>query len=288
MKIAVLGSNGQLGSDIIGALKSSNHQVIALNRNALDLKDLQQIPIVLSSFLPFDILINCTAMTNTGLCEKDRDESFKVNSQPLLPISKFCLFHDVKLFHISTDYVFDGLKGQPYDEKDTTNPLNVYGLSKLSGEHIIQSQLEKYFIFRTSSLYGIKGASGKGGNFVETMLKKASKKEKIKVINDQFMSPTHTLDLAHCLTSFISQNITDYGVYHFTNDGVCSWFEFTQEIFKLMNLDTKVSPVSFKDFPSVLQRPQNSSLNNQKTKQYFPTKHWKKGLKEYLNLRGYL
>jgi dTDP-4-dehydrorhamnose reductase len=282
MKVLLLGSNGQLGSDIVKVFKNSKIELIKYTRKDFDvLKNKINFPEV-------DYIINCISYHKTDECEDFPDKSFKINSSFVYELSKYCELNDITLFHISTDYVFDGYKSSPYKEEYIPNPLNIYGLSKFSGEKAVQNYLNKYFIFRVSSLFGEAGASGKGGNFVETMIKLAKKNIPLKIISDQYMVPTHTLDIAKVIRFFIENQIDEFGIFHVVSNGSCSWYDFTKEIFTQIGLDYNIEKITYKEYKTKAIRPKYSVLDNRKLSKYYKMPHWKEALNEYLLIKKYI
>jgi dTDP-4-dehydrorhamnose reductase len=189
------------------------------------------------------------------------------------------------LVHFSTDYVFDGQHDLPYTESDLPRPQNVYGVSKLAGEGLVALTWERSFVVRTCGLYGVAGSSGKGGNFVETMLKKAGEGNIVKVVRDQVLTPTFTRDLANVVPELIRTN--SYGLYHISAEGQCSWYEFAAKVFELQGLKVDLKPVSTSEFPSPVRRPPYSVLSKQKLHAigiHMP--QWQEGLKRYLEARA--
>ncbi|WP_240160070.1 dTDP-4-dehydrorhamnose reductase [Paenibacillus aceris] len=287
-RIALLGANGQLGSDIRSQFAGNNHyEIIAVTRDQLNVEDTESIIPFLEKLGPFHILINCTAFHNTEQCETEPLKALMVNAVAVLRMATFCKQYGITLIHFSTDYVFDGVKGTPYTEEDEPHPLNVYGNSKASGEKVIADYLDHYFIFRVSSLYGIAGSSGKGGNFIETMLRLVKQGKPVSVVNDVVMSPTHTLDVARAIKFFIDENVSEYGIYHCSGEGACSWYELATQAFSLCELTYEATPVPSSQYPSVCQRPAYSVLDNGKMNRIYPMPEWKSSLREYLQLKGY-
>lgn len=273
-KVVIFGNSGQLGQDIVQLLKSINeYDLILPNR-----EDLEKLDLVFSSLSQNDIVINSLAMTNTGLCEDEIEQAYKINTFFVHDIAKRCATKKIFLFQISTDYVFDGLQNDEYQESDLPKPLSLYGASKLAGEEMSLAYNPQTFVFRVSSLYGI---NSKNGNFIETMVKKAKAKDSISVVADQFMSPTHTLDVAKTILHFISNEVKEYGIYHVTGEGRCSWYEFTQEIFRVFNINEKILKVSHTDFPAKLKRPVCAVLSNKKINKYIKMPTWQQALREY-------
>lgn len=287
-KILLLGANGQLGTDMRKVFSHSSHEIIPVCRKDIDIEKYKDIVDFLNRNMDFHYLINCAAYTNTEQCEDESARAFAANSFAVLELATFCQQHDKVLFHISTDYVFDGKQEKPYIETDCPNPLNVYGNSKLSGEQFIHAYHDQFFIFRVSSLFGQAGARGKGGNFVETMIRMAQEGRSLRVVNDQMMSPTHTLDAAKAIKYFIDNEVDTYGIYHCSGEGECSWYDLALEIFNQLNVKVKVSPVSYVEYKTKAKRPVYSVLDNSKINQNYQMPHWRGSLREYLSIKGYL
>ncbi len=285
-KIVVLGANGQLGSDLIKVLRANrHHQVIASTSESLDAAA-GDIHGQLHQYVDADYIINCIATTNVDGCEDNPGLAFQINSAFVAQLAQFCHKNAIVLIHISTDYVFSGDKSSKYLETDNINPLNVYGLSKAAGDLAVAIYSDKYFIIRVSSLFGIAGASGKGGNFITTMQRLGREKDSWTVISDQWTCPTHTLDVARAILALIDQNVTEYGTYNCVSGSSCSWFEFTQNILELSGLDhNKVKPISYTDYNFKAQRPQRVILSNDKLSQYYVMPDYLSALREFLSLQ---
>ncbi|MEH7238307.1 dTDP-4-dehydrorhamnose reductase [Bacillus sp. JJ1562] len=286
-KILLLGANGQLGTDIQYIFSFyPQYELINVFRKDLDLEkdDIYQF----LKQIDFDVLINCTSYHKTDECEDFPLKSFIVNGIAVREMAKFCNLHNKLFIHFTTDFVFDGEKNQPYVENDCTNPLNVYGVSKLTGEQFIKSYHDKFFIFRVSSLFGLAGPSGKGNNFVETMIQLGKQGKKLTVVDDQVMSPTHTLEIAITIVKFIEENIEEYGVYHCSGEGECSWYEFAAEIFEQLYMNVNVTPVPHTAFPTKAKRPSYSVLDNTKINNIYQMKSWRNSLTDYLVRKGHL
>ncbi len=209
MKILIIGADGQLGSDLVNELKS-NHQVTALTNRDIEVTDLVSVSKAFKRYKP-TLVINTAAFHNVPACEKKDKKAFNVNALGVKFIAQNCVAYDSTLMHISTDYVFDGKKNKPYKEADVPNPLNVYGISKLMGEFYVKSILDKYYIVRTSGLYGVHKCIGKGINFIEAVLKLSKKQKQLKVISDEILTPTYTLDLARQIRVMIGKT-KKYGI----------------------------------------------------------------------------
>ncbi|WP_409198254.1 dTDP-4-dehydrorhamnose reductase [Methanobrevibacter acididurans] len=274
MRILITGASGMLGHDLQRTLK--NHELILCNSKNLDITNKNLVSETINEMKP-DILINSAAYTNVDDCETNYEEAYKVNALGPKNLANVCKDLKIPLVHISTDYVFDGKKTEPLKENDNLGPQTAYGKTKLEGEQFIQKILDEYFIIRTAWLYGCDG-----NNFVKTMLNLSKSHNEITVVNDQIGSPTFTYDLAKGISEIIKTD--KYGVYHLTNSGSCSWYEFSKEIFRLTNKNVKVIPVTTEEFPRPAPRPKYSVLNNDKwIKQGFkPLRDYKEALKEYL------
>lgn len=282
--VLVLGANGQLGHDLCHVLSENKVSYTPWSRSELDATK----ACLSQSFEKIDqlpkFIINCIATTNVDGCEDNVDNAFLVNSSFVYKLARFCNEKQITLIHFSTDYIFDGTKTTAYTEDDQANPLNVYGLSKYAAEVAIANYHNKYFIFRVSSLFGKAGASGKGGNFITTMQRLGAQLDKVSVISDQITCPTATLDIARCVTHFITADIKDYGIYNCASSNSCSWFEFAESIFVLSGLDkNKVQPASFSGYKFKAKRPKLAVLDTSKLKKYYTMATWGKSLTEYFN-----
>lgn len=283
-KVIVLGSNGQLGSDLMQVL-GPFHQVTGLTQQDID-ATVANVSVELASYTNVDYIINCMAVTNVDGCEDNPDLAFQVNSAFVVKLAKFCQANTITLIHISTDYVLDGIAPQPLTETEVANPLNVYGLTKYAAEVGVRNNCCHYFILRVASLFGLAGAAGKGGNFINTMLKLAQDKDSWQVIDDQYSCPTHTLDVAKAINQLINLQITDYGLYNCVSSSSCSWFEFAQTILRLSGLDeSKVKPISYHDYSFKATRPQYAILDGSKLSKFYRMPTYQEALQEYLNLR---
>nr|WP_309101259.1 dTDP-4-dehydrorhamnose reductase [Fredinandcohnia onubensis] len=286
-KILLLGANGQLGTDIQYIFSFyPQYKLINIYRKDIDFEkdDIFQF----LKQIDFDVLINCTSYHNTDECEEFPLKSFIVNGVAVREMAKFCNLHDKLFIHFSTDYVFDGGKNQPYVEDDCTVPINTYGISKLAGEHFIKNYHNKFFIFRVSSLFGLAGLSGKGNNFIETLIQLGKQGKKLTVVDDQIMSPTHTLEIAIVIVKFLEQNIKDFGVYHCSGGGQCSWYEFAAEIFEQLYMNVNVTPVPSTTYQTRAKRPLYSVLDNSKLNNVYQMKQWRNSLTDYLVRKGHL
>ncbi len=274
MKIFLIGANGQLGSDLRQALV--RHELICGVRTVpsmanylpasvvmLDVMDAAQIHNVLELQQP-DLVLNTTAYNKVDVAESDAREALLVNALGAQQLACACREFDLPLMHISTDFVFDGAKGTPYVEEDLPNPLSAYGASKYAGELLVRAAWPRHYLIRTCGLYGVAGSSGKGGNFVNTMLKLAKAGKPLKVVDDQICTPTATADLSMQIVRLIEhmQGRSDYGVYHINNHGQCSWYEFAREIFRLADVQADLTPIHSADYNAPAKRPPYSVLQN--------------------------
>ena len=283
LKVAIIGANGQLGSDLV---KVFGDNAIPLTHEDLDVTDYESLKI-LKDIKP-DVIINTAAYHKTDECELYPTKTFDVNSTGALNVAKIANEINAVNIYISTDYVFDGNKNEPYIEDDVPNPINIYGVSKYSGEIITKNYSKKYYILRVASLYGVKGASGKGGNFVEFMIQKAKNGEEIKVVDDTIMSPTYTKDIALMLKKFLNI-MPEFGIYHFVNESYCSWYEFTKEIFNILGYNVEVTAIKSDELKRLANRSKFSALKDKKLGNLgLKMRHWKEALKDYLVDKGYL
>jgi len=287
MKVAVIGANGQLGSDVGKAFQNNDYEVIELNHQDIEVSDFDTVYSVLKNSEP-DLVINAAAMHNVEACEKDPIKSFSVNGIGAMNLAKASNDIGYTLVHISTDYVFDGAKQKPYEENDCPNPLNVYGNTKLSGELFVQNIAKHYFILRVSGLYGLNPCRAKGGhNFVTLMLKLAKERDEVRVVDDEILSPTNTEDIANQVVHL--SNCQHYGLYHVTAQEHCSWYEFAKKIFEYTEAPVHLSVAAPGEFPAKVPRPKYSVLENKGLKSigYDIMPHWRIGLEKYLdNIKG--
>ena len=274
--ILVTGSNGQLGSELQDlAANLPGFDFIFLSRTNLSLNDTGAITGTVAQHKP-SFVINCAAYTAVDKAESERDEAFQINATAVDALAKACAENDARFIHISTDYVFDGTKKTPLNEGDPVAPVNVYGESKLAGEEAARKANPDSVIIRTSWVY-----SAYGKNFVKTMMRLMSEKESINVVNDQWGSPTYAADLAEAILQIIQSPQWHPGVYHYSNEGVISWFEFAKEIAALIQTKCVVLPTTTASFPTPAKRPLYSVMNKAKIqKQYgIVLKDWKESLR---------
>jgi dTDP-4-dehydrorhamnose reductase len=279
MKIALLGANGQLGQDLLRSLHV--HDVHALTRHDFDVTDHARTRDKLLEIRP-DVVLNTTAYHRVDDCETHADLAYAVNTLAVLNLVRVANELDAVLVHISTDYVFDGRARQPYTERSEPFPLSVYANSKLAGEILVRTMAKKYLLIRTCGLYGVAGSRGKGGNFVQTMLTKAKRGETIHVVNDQVVTPTYTADLADQIARILPTE--QFGLFHMTNEGSCTWYEFAREIFELSGIQANLSATSSDVYKTPAIRPKYSVLENARLKELSlnQMRHWRDALAAYL------
>lgn len=261
MKILLIGNTGQLGFELEKQAKEKALDIRSFNHKELDITDFEKVKKEIEDFLP-DFVVNASAFHVVALCEDESENAFLVNALALKPISQFCDEKNIQLVTYSTDYVFDGLKGSPYEEDDKPNPLQIYGLSKLAGEYIALNYSSKSIVIRTCSVHGGKeGSHSKKGNFALNILKQAQIQETIEVASEQIVSPTYSVDLAKATLDLLKHQGIN-GVYHLVNEGYCSWAELAAFVVDLKGLKAKIVPVDKRGMAGKLKRPLFSALSN--------------------------
>ena len=272
MKVLVTGANGMLGQDLCPILEDIGCFVYESDIDTLDVTNEEEISVAIATIKP-DVVIHTAAYTNVDKAEDERDLALKINEQGTANVARACAKNDCVMVYISTDYVFDGEKNVPYVPADSVNPINYYGLTKLKGEEAVKKYCEKYYIVRTSWLYGHHGK-----NFVETMISLAEDKE-LKVVNDQVGCPTWTVELANGIIKLIGTQ-KEYGVFHICGGGQTSWYGFAKEIFEQIGAKVNLIECTTDEFKRPANRPKYSVMNNEKY-----CRDWKVALKDYLALR---
>ena len=270
-KVLVTGANGMLGQDLCPILEDNGYEVIETDIHNLDITNSEMVDEVLTTENP-DIVIHCAAYTNVDKAEEDIDTARLINAKGTENLAKACKKIDAKMVYISTDYVFSGDGTKPYLPTDETAPLNNYGLTKWEGEVAVKENLEKYFICRTSWLYGHHGK-----NFVETMLSLADKPE-LKVVDDQTGCPTWTVELANAIVKILDNN--EYGIFHTCGSGITTWYGFAKKAFELAGLNVNLKPCTTDEFPRPAKRPTYSAMDNSGL-----CRNWEQALKDYMALR---
>lgn len=288
MKVAVIGASGQLGNDLCKEIETKS--LIPLTHSHIEITNLDSVKQVLHK-CHADIVINTAAFHRVDDCETDPDRALLINALGARNVAVVAEEISAKLVHISTDYVFGGEKETrttPYTEFDTPVPPNIYGRSKLAGEHFVRHLCHKHFIVRVSALFGTAGSSGKGGNFIETMIRLAKERPELTVVNDQVFSPTYTRDLARKIAWLITTEY--YGTFHITNKGTCSWYDFAVEILRQAGLNTPVIPITSDQYPQKARRPRYSVLDNYHLRLLGADdmRPWQEALTDYLKSKGHI
>ena len=276
MKVLVTGVKGQLGYDVVNELTKRGHIAIGTDIEEMDITDAKSVDAVIKENAP-DAVIHCAAYTAVDAAEDNVEVCRKINAEGTQNIANVCKELDIKMTYISTDYVFDGEGERPWEPDDERTPLNVYGQTKYEGELAVQNTLDKYFIVRIAWVFGVNGK-----NFIKTMLNLGKTRDSLTVVNDQFGSPTYTFDLARLLVDMVETD--KYGIYHATNEGICTWYEFACEIFRQAGMDVKVSPVSAAEYPAKAKRPSNSRMSKEKLTEngFEKLPAWQDALSRYL------
>ena len=283
MKYALLGAGGQLGRDLQPRLPG---EVVAWTRQEADLTRTAELRAALEALRP-DVVVNCAAYNLVDRAESDPAAAFAVNAWGVRDLALACRDLGCVLLHFSTDYVFglDETRRQPWSETDAPGPVSVYGLSKLCGEYLVRSLCPRHFVVRTCGLYGVWGAGGKGGNFVETMLRRAAEGKPLRVVNDQTCTPTYTADLAAAAAALTAT--PHYGLYHLTQAGSCSWYDFARAIFETAGVQADLAPITSREFGAAARRPGYSVLSGTAYERLGlpPMRPWQEALAAYLDER---
>ncbi len=282
-KIALIGADGQLGTELGKVL--NDQELYSLYYPEFDVTDAAKMSKTIRALSP-DVIINTAAYHRVDECEDNPEISFSVNTIAVRRLASLCRDLNAALVHFSTDYVFDGQKRSPYVEDDLPNPLNLYAVSKLAGEYFVQNIPQKYFLIRTCGLFGEAGCWGKGRNFVDTMIYLESQGKKIKVVNDQWVTPTSAFELAQKVKELL--RTTHWGLYHMTNEGECTWHEFARTIFMLTGSKIQIEAVDSEFYGSKAKRPRYSVLENRNAKKIglTPFSRWETALELYLKKKG--
>lgn len=286
MKILIIGADGQLGTDLCKVIPKEEQ--IPLTIKDLDITSYSLTEEMILKYSP-EVVINTAAYHRVDDCESADLLAFQVNVFGAKYVAEVCKKINAVLVYLSTDYVFDGTKGSPYLETDAPNPQSAYAISKLAGEQYIKYMLEKYFIVRSSGLYGVAGSLGKGKtNFVENMINKAKNKSELKVVIDEVLTPTYTMDLAGKINELVRTN--SFGPYHVTNSGQCSWHEFACKIFELLEMQVAIGEITADQFKTKARRPKYSVLDHAGLKKLGmdDLRPWQEALRAYLIEKGHL
>jgi dTDP-4-dehydrorhamnose reductase len=285
MKIAIIGADGQVGFDLARILRED--EVVPLYYPEFDITQAQQTREVLRQLNPAAV-INTAAYHRVDECEDNPQTSFLVNAVAIRDLALTARELGFILVHFSTDYVFDGRKRQPYVEEDPPFPLSVYAASKLAGEFFVRALAERYFLIRTCGLYGEASSREKGYNFVDRIIALAEEGKLLRIVNDQWVTPTSSAELAEKISELI--RTPHFGLFHLTNEGECTWYQFAQEIFSLLGRRPRLKGVDSRSFGARARRPLYSVLENKKAKEIglSPFSPWPVALKSYLKKKGYL
>lgn len=285
MKVLILGSKGQLGTDLVRVM--AEWDLVPLTHADLDVCDHDKVRQTVEEVQP-DVVVNTAAFHKVEDCEDNPLKAFQVNALAVRNLAQACCAQGAVLVHLSTDYVFSGEGKEPRWETDPTGPVNVYGTSKLAGEFLVRQTCPRHFIVRTSGLYGMAGASGKGGNFVELMVRLAREGKPIRVVNDQYLTPTYTSDLADKIKDLIRTE--EYGLYHVTSGGYCSWYDFAAKTFALLKIRPDFGPTTTAAFGAKVRRPAFSVLGHRalRDRGLNDLRPWSQALEAYLMEKGHL
>lgn len=283
MKIAVIGASGQLGHDVVRAFSEQGDEVRALGHEDIELSSLESVAACLRA-TQAETVVNTAAMHHVEKCEQEPGRAHEVNVEGARNLATATRDLGSVLIHVSTDYVYDGTKGEPYVESDEARPLNVYGRTKLEGEQLVRDINPKHYVLRTAALYGSHPCRAKGGqNFVDLMLRLARERGRVRVVDNEFTSPTATADLARQIAALSRSDV--YGLYHATAEGSCSWYEFAREIFRVVDVPVILEAASPNEFPAKVPRPAYSVLENRglKAQNLNLFRPWQAGLQTYLS-----
>jgi len=270
-KILVSGSGGQLGLELAALLPWRGQEVVALSKEELDVADFGAVMLALEKHSP-DVVVNAAAYTNVDGCETETDLAYSINALGPRNLAQLCEERGCDLLHVSTNYVFDGESERPYEPFDTPNPISAYGRTKLAGEEYVRQLTNSWYVVRSAGVYG------RGHNVVRTMLRLGMEREVLKIKDDEYISPTYAVDLAEGIAEVIEAG--RYGLYHLTNAGSCSWYEFAKEIFELAGVEVEVVPVPGSEYPLPAARPANGVLRALDGPEL---RHWRQALEDYLD-----
>lgn len=274
-KVLITGSKGQLGRSLqCLAEQYKDFEFLFEGRDTLDITDKANVKRYFEDYRP-DFVVNTSAYTQVDKAEEEQDKAYAINVLGVENLLESCRKYGAKLVQISTDYVFDGASESPYTESDSCNPINYYGKTKYEAERLIRCSEVESIILRTSWVY-----AEHGNNFVKTILRLAKEKPNLQVVNDQWGSPTFANDLAKCILSLIRKFSNHKEIYHFANEGYCSWFEFAQRILSFTTLACEIIPVPSSQYPTIARRPVFSVLDTQKVKQEVQLRSWEEALEE--------
>lgn len=289
MRVAILGSTGQLGADFIRCLGGGDGwEAIPLSHDDVDITKPDQAIGALARLRP-DVVVNCAGIVNVDACEDRPDDAFAVNATGAFHVARACADIGATCVYVSTDFVFDGNATAPYAETDEPRPCNVYGISKLAGEHLVRAAAPAHYIVRVAGLFGVAGTRTKKANFIDTVIAKVTQGESLRVVSDIHMSPTYTVDVVAKCRDLIEAG-APFGIYHVTNSGYCSWHALTEATFHLLGRDVKVTPIMHSDYTTKVRRPAFSALASPglAAAGLTPLRPWQDALAAYLREKGYL
>lgn len=270
MKVLVTGANGQLGLELTKSFPTKGHEVVGLARKDLDISDANAVERALEEHAP-ELVVNAAAFTNVDGCETETELANAVNALGPRNLAQSCERRGAELLHVSTNYVFDGRRAEPYEPFDLPTPISAYGRTKLAGEEYVKHLSTRWYIVRTAGVYG------EGHNFVRTMLRVGRERDSLKVKGDEYGSPTYARDLAQGIAEIVEGG--SYGIYHVTNSGSCSWYEFASKIFDIADIDVELTSIPGSEYPLPAARPANGALSSLGSPEL---RHWREALAEYL------
>jgi dTDP-4-dehydrorhamnose reductase len=270
VKVMLTGAGGQLGLALADILPERDHEVVALDRRGLDVADAAAVELAFEEHSP-ELVVNAAAYTNVDGCEESTELAYSINALGPRNLAQACERRGCELLHVSTNYVFDGRGERLYEPFDPPNPISAYGRTKLAGEELVMRLTNRWYVVRSAGVYG------RGHNFVRTMLRVAGERDSLKIKDDEFISPTYARDLAAGIAGIVEDGC--YGLYHLTNAGSCSWYEFAREIFRLAGVETEVVPIPGSEYPLPAARPANGVLSSVGSPEL---RHWSEALADYL------
>jgi dTDP-4-dehydrorhamnose reductase len=276
LRVLVTGAGDQLGLELAEILPRRGHETVALSRAELDVADAGAVERVLEERAP-DLVVNAAAYTDVDGCETETDLAYLVNALGPRNLAQACERLGCELLHVSTNYVFDGEGEKPYEPFDLPRPISAYGRTKLAGEELVKQLTDRWYVVRSAGVYG------RGHNFVRTMLRLGAERDVLKVKDDEYISPTYARDLAEGIVGIVEAG--RYGLYHLTNAGSCSWYEFTREIFELTGVEAEVVPIPGSEYPLPAARPANGVLSTLGSP---GLRHWREALIDYLEREAVL
>lgn len=286
MRVAVIGAGGQVGTEVVRAARAAGFEVLALSHEQCPVEDRTALDEALSALGPGDVVVNTAAYHRTDACEDHPEEAFAINAVGARNAALSAQARGAAIVYYSSDYVFDGAQSaRPYVESDLVSPINAYGVSKVAGEMFVRISNPLAYVLRIASVFGVAGSRGKGGNFVETMLAKARRGEKIEVVDDIVMTPTYAADAAGLTMSLLATGAPP-GTYHLTNSGACSWHEFARAIIASAGFDAEIAAVTSASMPAPARRPAYSALASERLSSLgLSARPWRDALTDYFRCK---